>query len=570
MPRVPAASKWGFRSRKLRHGALVLTVTIVASACGGGNNEESGAPGPTGPPQEGGSITVGVEAETNSWLPGVIATGGSAVNIAQTFYDPLVVRTEDGKAEPFLAESLEPNADFTQWTLTLRPGVKFHDGTELTAQVLKANFDDYLTVPTSNLVGNFRGVEMAVVDELTVTYDLDRANVAFPDLLLGPAGWPFSIEAARQYGAEAGANPVGTGPFVFESWVRDDRLVVTRNDDYWWPEEDGPPYLDEIVFRPIPDEQSRLTSMQAGELDAFYTVRGNIIAQAREAADEGSLQIYEFMGNNGDQLILNTLVPPLDDSRVRLALGYGLNQEDLIDALGNAGVAPVRTQFFGPEDPYYSEEAADAYPTFDPERAQDLLDEYIDDEDRSDGKPAGAPISLDVECRAIPEHRAMTQVVQAEWGALGIEVNLSFAEQAQHFQAAIGSPQSNPPFAGDFMVKCWRGGQEVDPYLALARLFGPAEQEPVNFTNFHDDLVAEQLEVLRTESDPDARIAAAEALMLHFDEEMPVIWAGGTPYMIGARPGLQNIDGWTLPDGTLGEGVTGAVTMWAQVWISDE
>ncbi|MBN1098035.1 ABC transporter substrate-binding protein [Blastococcus sp. TML/C7B] len=220
----------------------LVGILLGTAACGGddgGDDNGSGGAGPgeiseQGDPVSGGEITVGLEAETNSWLPGEYAGGNSGTTVAYALYDPLMKRTAEGEFKPFLAESMEPNEDFTTWTLTLRPDVQFHDGTPLNGEALKTVFDTYLKAPTSNVANTLAEVSaLNVVDDLTVEYVLTETNAAFPDVLTGSPGWPFSPTAAAAAGEDAGANPVGTGPFSFVSWQRDSNLVLEKNENYW-------------------------------------------------------------------------------------------------------------------------------------------------------------------------------------------------------------------------------------------------------------------------------------------------------------------------------------------------
>src|SRR5690606_4807294 len=136
--------------------------------------------------------------------------------------------------EPYLAESITSNDDFTEWTVTLRPGVLFHDGTPLDAEAMKTIFDDFLTAEGANTAGALkRDVKaMEIVDDLSVRYVLNEPNAAFYDELTGPVGWPFSPTAAAELGEDFGSQPVGTGPFRFVSWQRDGAFVLERNPDY--------------------------------------------------------------------------------------------------------------------------------------------------------------------------------------------------------------------------------------------------------------------------------------------------------------------------------------------------
>ena len=548
----------GLRKRVLTSVGLA-GLLLASAACGGGDDDSGPAQEGTvedvseqGDPVEGGEITVGLEAETNSWLPGEGTFGNPGTTVAFALYDPLMKRTEDGEIKPYLAESMEPNADLTTWTLTLRPDVVFHDGTPLNAAALKSNFDDYLTAPTSNVAATLAEVtSLDVVDDLTVEYKLAAPNSAFPDVLTGSPGWPFSPTAAAQFGEDAGANPVGTGPFTFVSWQRDSNLVVEKNENYW---QEGLPYLDAITFRPIPDEDTRLASLQSGDIDALQTLRQSTVARAREAQ---GVDNYEYLGNNSGVSIINTSRPPFDDVRVRQALAHAIDQPALIEVLGGTGLTPEANQYFSPDSPYYSEEAAEAYPTFDAERAQELYDEYINDPQRSDGQPVGTDLAFTYRCPPDPSLNELSQLYQSFWSTLGMDIELETVEQAAHIQNAI---------AKDYDVQCFRVSDESDPYYTLNEAF---TEGPLNFTGYTSPEIQEQLEALRTTTDLEERKAAVAAISLDVSENVPNVFTGYTLTDVAVRDVVKNIDGWTFPDDTPGDGVPGASTMWGFVWTTE-
>jgi peptide/nickel transport system substrate-binding protein len=544
--------------------AGIVGLLIATAACGsddggggggGGEEREAGAVvdvSEQGDPVDGGEITVGLEAETNGWLPGTANFGNPGYNVAYAIYDPLMKRTPEGEPRPYLAESLEPNQDLTQWTLTLRPDVVFHDGTPLDAQALKTIWDRYLTAPGSNLAANLAEVtSMDVVDPLTVRYTLRAPNAAFPDLLTDPAGWPFSPTAAAEFGSEAASNPVGTGPFRFVSWQRDNALVVEKNEDYW---QEGLPHLDRITFRPIPDEDTRLASLQSRDVDAMQSLRQSTVSRARDA--EG-VDNYEFLGNNSGGSNFNTGRPPFDDVRVRKALALALDQEGLIEVLGGTGLTPPSTQFFGPNDPYYSEEAAEAWPSNRPEEAQEFYDDYINDPARSDGKPVGAPVSFTYKCPPDPSLNELAQLYQSYWNALGMEVELEQVEQATYTQQAI---------ARDYDAGCTRHGAARDPYYVFSRSFTPG---PANVTEFQHPEIDRNLEIMRSTTDVEERKEAAEAISLVLAEEVPITLTGGTLTVIAVREEVKNVDGWVFPDGSEGNGTPDGTAMWGHVWLAE-
>jgi peptide/nickel transport system substrate-binding protein len=554
--RRPSRGPW---TRALAAAGLV-GVLLGTAACGGGSGDgsgdaEAGAQSDdveAGDPVEGGSIVVGLEAETNSWLPGEGTFNNPGLNVAATIYDPLMQRAEDGSVQPYLAESLEPNEDLTEWTLTLRPDVTFHDGTPLNGEALKTVFDTYLKAPTSRLAATLADVtSLDVVDDLTVVYKLAETNAAFPDILIGASGWPFSPTAAAAAGPDAGANPVGTGPFVFESWQRDSRLVVKKNDNYW---QEGLPHLDEITFRPIPDEDTRLASLESGDIDVMQSLRQGTVIRARDL--EG-VDNFESLGSNAGGTTVNTSRAPFDDVRVRQALAYALDQESLIEVLGGAGVTPPSTQFFSEDSPYYSEKLAESYPSFDLAKAQELYDDYINDPDRSDGQPVGTDLSFSFRCPPDPSLNELSQLIQSLWSALGAKVEIEQKEQAAWIQDMLSR---------DYETGCTRVGSDSDPYI----VFDPAFTEgPLNMTAFQSPEIDEQLEILRTTTDIDERKAAVEAIGEVLNENVPNTFAGGTLTVLAARDAVKNVDGWVFPDGTKGNGTANATTMWGHVWVTD-
>jgi peptide/nickel transport system substrate-binding protein len=539
----------------------LVGVLLGTAACGGDDGGGSGTEAEgvetdefseQGDPVEGGEITVGLEAETNSWLPGEGTFAESGATVAYALYDPLMKRTEEGEVKPYLAESMEPNEDFTTWTLTLRPDVTFHDGTPLDGQALKTIFDTYLIAPTSNLTATLAPVaSLDVVDELTVEYKLTETNAAFPDVLTGAPGWPFSPTAAAQNGPDAGANPVGTGPFRFVSWQRDSNLVVEKNEDYW---QEGLPYLDGITFRPITDEDTRLSSLQSADVDAIQTLRQSTVARAREL---DGVDNYEYLGNNSGGSLINTTKPPFDDVRVRQALAHAIDQPALIEVLGGTGLTPEATQYFSPDSPFYSDEAEQAFPAFDAERAQELYDEYINDPERSDGQPVGTDLSFTYNCPPDPSLNELSQLYQSFWSTLGMDVELATVEQAAHVQNGITK---------DYEVQCWRFSEEQDPYFIVKDAFTPG---PLSFTGYTSPEIDEALETLRSTTDIEERKAAVEAVSLDVSENVPNLFTGYTLTDVAVRDVVKNVDGWTFPDGTPGDGVPAASTMWSHVWTTE-
>lgn len=571
----------------VRVAMAVLAALALAAGCGDGADRSEATAAPeqvsstTTPPLDpttievGGELIVGLAAETATFLPSAGSFSEAGIQIAYAVFDPIASRGEDGQVHPFAAESIDANADATEWTVRLRDGLEFHDGTQLTAEVMRAIFDEYLTAEASVVAGDLaQVVELRVDDDLTVTYVLERSNAAFADLLTGPVGWPFSVEACRAAGEACGERPVGTGPFRFVSWNRDDRLVVDRNPAYWRSDAAGNPlpYLDRITFVPLPDQATRLLSVRSGTTHAGGTFLADVIREVR--ATDG-VESFEWIGSSGSVTLFNTLRPPLDDQRVRRALGMAIDQEEAIAVSGGTGIVEPKTQLHPTGSWWYSDAVAGAWDPYDPSAARALLDDYLEDPDRSDGRRPGEPIALAYQAGPDPAIQQVAQYYQAEWTALGVEVEIVSVDQPVLIANVVGGADDSPPFSGDYQVSIFRAGGESDPYTTLSRMVGDPSTQPGNFTNYWSPAIDEALEALRASTDPEVRHAANEAIMRELAEQVPMLWQGAIAASVYVAPEVRNLTGWTIPgpagsDPIPGAGVANGQPHWSHVWLATD
>jgi peptide/nickel transport system substrate-binding protein len=557
--------------------ALVVLAATLLAACGLRDDDGESADGQPirdlrqtsttealGDPVPGGDLTVALESENAGWLPGKVEITSSFRNVAFAVYDPLVVAGDDGESHPYLAQSVTSDAEFDEWTVTLRPGIRFHDGTALDASVMKEIFDDFLMAPGSTALGVLDEVkELRVDDELTFTYVLTRPNGAFPFYLTGPIGWPFSPTAARAAGDAAGAQPVGTGPFRFQSWDPDDRLVVTRNEDYWRP---GLPHLDRITFRPVPDEQLRLDLLLTGAVDAIQSMRGHTIRGVLAAEDEG-FTAHTFAGDDASVALMNTANPPFDDVRIRRAVARMYDPTDMAEVLGDDGLVERSTQFFGADSPWYSERVAAARPAVDPGTARELVHNYATDPARSDGLPVGTPPKLTFTCLSDPTLIEISQLVMEAAQAVGFDASVEHVDTATLITSLRGQPDGDPPFRGDYLVGCFRSQTTGDPATTFGAAFGAPSEEAANFTNFTSAELVTLIDELRRTKEFNQRYAIVEQIGIIINEATPLTFVSGTPATIGVRNEVKNVAGWTTPGGEPGEGIPYGVTRWGEVWI---
>ncbi|MGA0218490.1 MAG: ABC transporter substrate-binding protein, partial [Ilumatobacteraceae bacterium] len=531
-----------------------------------------------------GSISVGLEAEATGLRPWEDTCSSPCYNMMIAVYDKLMEQDVNGEYTPYLAESITPNEDFTVWTMTLRSGVTFHNGVELTAQTIADMFPiQQAGAAGSSAVSAANLVSVEATGDLEVTYTLSQGGSAFPaSLSRAPLGMVFEPAAAAADAEGYSMAPIGTGPFVIDSRDLDNETTFVRNDSYWATDPDGNalPYLDSISFRPIPDEGTRLDALLSGTVNAMQTLRQGTIRDARAARDDdgADITLYEFQGNNVGGGMFNTAVPPFDDVRVRRALVLMNSQEQVIEALGGTGISLPGTQWFSPDSVWWSPKVAEAWPQFDFEAGVETLTEYVNDPDRSDGKAVGEPIDAELSCPPDPTLIAAMQVLEQAYTASGlVNVTITNYDQQTHINNALGMDNG---FIGSHQVHCWRWSDDSDPSVPLNPALAPPTAEvaeaagipgvvsPLNFSNWFSP-TAFQAAVAATKTDDFAtRYGLYESIMLEFAEQVPVYYSGHTATAIGTESSIVGLNSWHVPSGELGIGFPNAEGRWAEVFIA--
>src|SRR5262249_49697417 len=235
---------------------------------------------PAATPVKGGTLRGGFYIEAATMDPHL---SGSKIDrqVYHNIYEPLVVLDAKLGLKPGLAESWQ-QAEPKTLVLKLRRGVKFQDGTDFNAEATKFNFNRMKTEPKSVRKGEVANIESVdVVDSHTVKINLKRPDAALLATLTDRAGMMVSPKVVQERGPDLENNPrgAGTGPFEFVEWVKDDHILLKRNDGYW--NKQGGPYLDQIRYRPIPDDTVKLASLQSGEIDVMDYVLPRDVAAVK-------------------------------------------------------------------------------------------------------------------------------------------------------------------------------------------------------------------------------------------------------------------------------------------------
>jgi peptide/nickel transport system substrate-binding protein len=535
------------RSGGRRALALILALSLaIVAACSGGDDDDDdatgNAPAEEGTPQAGGRVVYGLEAETDGGfcLPEAqLAISG--ILVTRSIYDTLTAPNADGEYVPYLAESVEPNADYTQWTIKLRDGITFHDGSPLTAEVVKNNLDAYrgqYKDAAGNLIRQpllflfvFQDIaSVDVVDPLTVSVTTSRPWVSFPAYLFSSGRLGMAAQAQLDDAENCDENMIGTGPYQLEEWVRNDHLTVTKNPNYWRQDDDGNqlPYLDEIEFRPMPEAAQRLNALQAGEISMTHEDGGELIAQYRTAADAGQIGLVESVEQaEVVYMLLNTAAPPFDNILARQAVAYAIDYERL-NSLRNQGLFQIADGPFAPGNVGYLDDTG--FPTFDPDRARSLVEQYESE--------TGQQLTFTASSTSDPGTIQSAQVVQQMLEDVGIETSLRSTDQATLINEALG---------GQYQAHVWRnhpGGDPDEQYVWWHTGM------PTNFSKINDPEIDRLLDEGRVTADPTARQQIYEDLNRRFAEQVWDIWLWWPIWAIGTAPDVHGIYGPALPDGS--------------------
>ncbi|TQR18318.1 ABC transporter substrate-binding protein [Psychrobacillus soli] len=294
--------------------------------------------------------------------------------ISKNIYETLIdYEKESTEVTPKLAKEWTTSDDGLIWTFKLQENVKFHDGTEFNADAVVYNFERMMDENHPQHQGDFsifsrtfKGVieEVKAVDAHTVEFKLVKSDATFlPNLGITPFGI-ISPDALKTFNDKIQEHPVGTGPFVFDSWIQNDSLTLLKNENYWITDL---PKMDKIIFKIIPDNSARLTALKNGEIDLMEGINQSDLPAIEK---DMNLQILKRPAANVGYITINTTRPPFDNVKVRQALNHAVNKQGLIDAFFGPVASPAKNMT-PPAVWGYNDEVKDY--EFDLEKAKQLL-----------------------------------------------------------------------------------------------------------------------------------------------------------------------------------------------------
>ncbi len=485
-------------------------------------------------------MIFGVEAETpDGWNPATASCAVSCHTVMRAIFDPLTINDANGMPQPYLLESFEANEDFTVWTFKMRPGITFHDGTSADAHALATHFQNLLS-------GALPGQTLRRLDGWEVLNDLTlelRSSVAFAGLPGGLTGQLGYLAAPSQYANPDGAaNPVGTGPFVFKSWIPDQELIVERNPDYWRADSAGGtlPYLDRIVFRPIVESDSRKLALELGDIHVTHSDDGLEFNDYRE--NFKTVEERSFLQTR--HLLLNNAQPPFDDLRARQALAHCTDHETF-NLLRSGDNFDIANGPFGPNTPGYLEE--NGFPTYDLEAGRALWAEIPD--------PGTIMLGTTSESTA----RTSAELLAQMWGDCGIDTQIQQLDQGALIRNAV---------MGGFQVNLWRNHDGIS--LATERVWWHSKFTSglaLNLGRIRNDSLDAALDEATVTTDRDELRRIAEEVNRIFADGIHNVWLHWVRWILPHRDEVQNLARITLPDGNELLNILRGRTFLTETWL---
>ncbi len=433
---------------------LIMAVSVALSGCSGDKAKPESATENELPksknPVEGGSIKVGISQDLDSLDPHRAVSAGTK-EVLFNIYEGLVKPDSDGNLIEALAESYEISEDAKVYTFTLREGVKFHNGDAVTAEDVKYSIDK--CADTSNgdpLVSAYSIVErVEIPDEKTVEIYLSEANTEF-------LAYMTTAIVPKDY-EELDTDPIGTGPFKYDSRNPQENVIIVKNEDYWGEKA----HLDKVEFRVVADADMLVTNLKGGSIDMAMRLTVSQAAELTEGfhVEEGTMNLVQA-------LYLNNAVEPLNDEKVRQALCYAIDPQEIMDMIADGKGARIGTSMYPGLKKYFDEEYSTYYEQ-DYEKAKALLKEA--------GYADGFDLEITVSAADKP-HVDTAQVIVEQLKNIGVNATIKPVE----WEAWLEEVYANSKFESTVV------GVDASNLSARAMLERFTTDGHGNFTGFSD------------------------------------------------------------------------------------
>ncbi|MFQ5859152.1 MAG: ABC transporter substrate-binding protein [Anaerolineae bacterium] len=492
------------------------------------------SPTPESTTRYGGTLVAAVSSDPSHLNPG-ITTGFGVHAVADSMFNGLVGLDANANPVPDLAERWEVSDDGRTYTFHLHPNVQWHDGTSLTSQDVKFTFEKVLLKYHSRTKAGLESVLEAIEapDEYTVAFHfkapyaplLQRLNVTEAPIL------PKHVyEGTDPQQAEANLRPIGTGPFKFASHIPGEEVRVVRNENYF---KEGLPYLDEVVFRVIPDQSTQLAALEQGEIDYMWRIPGPDIERLEADRDIALAQVASGPGGGFCvmTLTLNLERPVLQDLRVRQAFAHAINRKQLLERVqfgqGRVATSPISSAIAWAH--------IDPEPTYEhnPEKAEELLD--------AAGLPRGDDgTRFTVDIVQFPVFNRWSEVMRENLAEAGVVLEIRPLERS----AAVETIFTKRDFDTNLISYC----NNTDPEIGVRRMYVSDNIGPIPFSNgatYANPRIDELFSRAAATADRDERAKVYAEIQRILKADLPYLWLVETDFTFGHRVNCHDFQAWS-------------------------
>jgi peptide/nickel transport system substrate-binding protein len=455
-------------------------VAPAAPASGGGAAQSTAATAaqPAGAPKSSkDTLTIVFQANQGTLDPHFAATNQEMVIIRNIYNALLKYKPDSTELTGDLATSWEMAPDGLSYTFKLRQDVDWQKGFgHFTANDVKASFDRLKAPETkSPFAGSVSMLkEVQVVDDYTVKFILSEPYAAFPQLLTDYRAGPIvNVKAIQQFGQDYAWNPIGTGPYQFESGTPKQEAVITANDKYFG----GAPPIKRVITRTVPDQNAQVVGLENGQYDMLLLAPDDSAVVDRLTRENFVLSKYSR--NLPEVLLMNLTVPPFDNLQVRQAIAYAVDRQQMIDLVwpgfGRPWYSPVPDGFVGTTTDLPHME-------HDVNKAKQLLTD------------AGFPNGVDVTLNVYDVQKLASDVLSEQLKQVGIRVNQEVLDQPTFIGRVVQNQGIN------FALHCCQRQPDAD--IILSDMFSPKYRGAIYIS--HADMESD-LAAARRELDPAKR-----------------------------------------------------------------
>ncbi|MCY9278442.1 ABC transporter substrate-binding protein [Bacillus haynesii] len=517
---------------------MILSVSAFLMGCSGNESgkNDGGANGGKD------TLIIGRGGDSTSLDP-ITTTEGEAFKVTINMFETLLNYGEqDTTLKEGLAVKWDASDDGMTYTLELRKGVKFHDGTDFNAEAVKYNFERWMNgdeekFPYYGMFGGYKKDEghvikdIKVLDDHKIQFILKRPQAPFLKNLAMTSFGIASPAAIKKYGEKFREHPVGTGPYKFVEWKPNDRIVLEKNEDYW---DQSKPKLQKIIFRAIPENSARLNALKTGEIDLMDGVNPSDIESIKADAN---LKTFERPSMNVGYLGMTTTRKPFDNKLVRQALNHAVDKQAIIDSF-YGGLAESAKNPLPPSLEGYNDQVKE-YP-YDLKKAKELLKEA--------GYPDGFKMKLwamPVPRPYMPDGMKIAEVIQSSFEKIGVKAEIVTYDWATYLDKVSKGE-------ADAFLMGWTG-DNGDPDNFIYTLLDKDNIGGNNYTYFSNDELHDIL--IEAQSDPDQKkrnklYQDAQELLHEESPWVPLVHS--TPILAGSK----DIDGY-VPHPTGSEVLSG-------------